>query len=361
MAGLMKNDPYNFHRTTGYIRRVISEEYNSVMRAYNLKYDPFFGWVVGNVVEDEIKTFVVENFQNETTQHLSAGKDHFNYLELSLLMQAIRELMSGSKKQNISKPKDPVQESDYLPNDPVLFELDHWKSIRNRFEELKEQEKHLFEPRMNDVFSASVIQPADTGISPDKITEGKYAAQKKRQDHLEARTKTESDPVYTTPAERIKKTGAEYHDEINYDANPGESFQINRIEKIRGKEIIYLDSYKEFLTEEVTKLTNLTQFSGILKIKRLDRGASTNFGFHLVYLIPERKNLARQSLEDTIQTEIDQFLSSRYLRVTTSLKEMTAQGSLFYVLEAMFYLDVVKVSETEDLFFVKNDDQYVQC
>lgn len=361
MAGLVKNDPYNFHRTTSYVRRVISEEYNAVIRAYNLKYDPFFGWVAGNVVEGEIKTFVIENFQNDTTQHLSAGKDHFNYLELSLLMQAVREFVSRGENQGKSIQIDKRQKPIDIPDNPGLFTLDHWKSIRKRYEELKEQEKHLFEPRMNDAFSASVIQPSNTGISPVKIKEEKFAAQRKRQDDMEARAKKESDPVHATPTERIKKTGAEYHDEISYDASPGEGFQTNRIEKLRGKDIRPLDSYNEFLTEEVTKLTNLTRFPGTLKIKRLDRGANTNFGFHMVYLVPEHKNLTRQLLEDAIQTEIDQFLSSRYLRASTSLKEMDAQGSLFYVLEAIFYLDVVKVSKTEEIYFVRNDDQYVQC
>ena len=344
-----KKDPYNFHRTTSYIRRIISEEYRSVMLTYNRDHDPFFGWVVGNLVEDKIRTFVIDNYDRLTKEQVLDSKDKYNHLAVSFLMQALRELTSGSttgrKRMNQTNPGS----AEVFPANPKDFAIQDWKMLKDRYEKVKEKEKYV----LTDFGNTGTI---DTGFEESELGKEKFKKEKGRISKAKEKLRNESERLDpNSQTDRLKKSGGDFNDNILYDVEEGQAtIQLN----LRGKEIIDLEKYDDLIFSDLTDQDILSRAGTELSVKR-KRG--TSFGFRLTFLGPNNETFTEEILKKHIQPDLEGYLSGRYLDVTSGIQCHLIDDINYHCLIAEFSLDVVKVAIDEELYFVRNDERYVIC
>lgn len=343
-----------FFRTISYIRRIIAREHKLVQRQFNTQHDPFYGWIVGNIAEYDIKKFVIDNFDRFQKESVSTSTDKHNQLDFSLLRKAVEDCMARGGK--------PV-----FPPKPENFSLLHWKMIRERFLILKVEEGYLyFESKLPE-------KGVDTGLSSQQLEKLKFADERKRLALISYLQEQASERITEkSKVEFIKKQGAGSFDEIiktkskpdsfsgpdadsddDSDSGPGYFEDFNIQIDAGGRDKLTIEKYIDFISSDLSELTIGLSECAKLRIVLKDKGQLL---FHLAYIdnmvapevVLERLN--------SVKHEIRGYLLAKYLNVQVFIKEANVENVKYYYIEAYFALDAVKIPDSGDRYFVRNDN-----
>lgn len=348
MARTKKKQAFNTFYVTDYIRKVIKEEYNAVKEAYSQQFNPFFGWVVGDIFEEDIKTFVIDKFHLFESKRISNSENTHDYLDFSLLAQTIKEKLGMIKLPKQDSNGSQINPDEIFPDHPSAFSMDNWKSIRKRFEDLKKQERDSF----GDVLDTWDNAPSNEETNSELLNKERFTDQRKKVNRdLYKRELAREDPNFS-PTNFGKQKGTKTFEAKIHD--PGFVIDVTTLSKIlKGKEIFQVHEFIDYLTTEINELFYTANSSGRLVINLTN---PKTLSLHLVYI---QKNLSPDLIktgEASTLNEIEEYLLAKYLDVHVEMKQKSIDNLTFYYLEAFFTLDAKQISETELLFLIRSDN-----
>ena len=353
-----KKDTVNFDWNTDYIRRVISEEYNSVMTVYNQKHDPFFGWIVGDLMESQIKNFVLENYSSFNRKQLSESLDAYNHMALSLLSEAFHELIHPPKKSDEESPEKGEKTTDLpFPDKPDDFSVHHWRILRKKYEEKLDENAYLLHRDEPLELTKKIKKPEDqhqvkdTELEKEKFK--KELVQRKKQKEIQRRRK---EAGYPKPSNnRIKKEGAD----LNENITQGDDIQVNIEFSLSQKDIFDIRKYGALIIKEINQRGVIPIHKEHLRIMQMKEGF---LRFQLVYYGSVTDYFTEEMVRSEIMPDLEGYLAGRYLDVEMEIQIHHQDEMSVLFLIACFSLDAIKIKVPygQELYFVRNDERFIE-
>ena len=340
------------HKVSNYIKSILTEEYKKIRSIYIQNHDPFYGWVVGNLVEISIKDFVCKNFMHGEQKRVSESKSTNNQMEFSLLLNAIKKLQSNNKVDDTSfDEEEPLEFVEHiLPANPEEFSRNDWFVIRKYYDYKKKEQNKEY---VKDL--AGVVPLNGNGDNPPIGQESKFDGIREKINYQQERESKDDEFPGKEKPDYGKQRGTTsleaYHIDKNVD---NEEIFVN--ERIDGKDSFNAERYLSMVRNEILDEMEPIMEPDILKVVFKDKDS---FTLQLIFSKRGDLNSTFTLMQEKLQQELDEYLWSKYNDVSSQLMSRNIDGIDFVIYLAGFSLDAVRKSKSEELFFIRNDNIYL--